>query len=191
MRHVAMDGTCPIGFRQQDYASSQSCQGILGVAALTWRDTSSSACMVIRLMEAFLAESTLGKARALELQPPRTTFITTLRLYFSQRAPPCHLRPSNPPPGLSLHHTRSLLRSARPPKPNSQTPPSHPRYRCVHDCCLRVVLAQNTSRQSGVVSCQIQGSYNNWSLAELRRRLCRKGLKPEHCRATGGSARKP
>ena len=45
----------------------------------TWRDASASACMVVRLMEAFLAGSTLGKGRFAEYRPDMSPFQARLR----------------------------------------------------------------------------------------------------------------
>ena len=105
-----------------------------------------SACMVIRLMESYLAGSTLSKARTTEHRPPRATSHSALR----------PLRPSHPP--LLLATARSaitaagipllpLLRSTWSDKPYQSAPTGHPQ--CYHhvllDCTQLVAAPVDTS----------------------------------------------
>ena len=54
----------------------------------TWRDVSASACMAVRLFEAFLAGGTLGKGRFQEYKPETTSFLPQLRTLLANHTIP-------------------------------------------------------------------------------------------------------
>lgn len=55
---------------------------------ITWRDVSSSACMTVRLMQAFLAGSTLGKGRFQEYRPESSQSTISLKALLQDHVQP-------------------------------------------------------------------------------------------------------